>query len=230
MQAWAYRAAAALELDRHREGWEAAKTLKALGAMDVDDEAMRRLMASLNRKRWLAEQYEEMERVTKAKANAEAETRQQQDIADRHAERRRREVEELQPVLGTYEFGPDYLMPSGKFKGSIRLWVAEGELLIEGEASGFASDNSKPATRMSAQVKVPRQHIQLRRHVDRDAFVAGSATGSFYVLWDLPPGEVDVKKTVEKVTVEVWPQTDGSTVLFFDRLEDVGWRLQKIDQ
>jgi protein involved in temperature-dependent protein secretion len=50
---WQVRAIAALALDKPRDGWEAGKNLKALGAMSSTDPALSDVMSELNLKGWL---------------------------------------------------------------------------------------------------------------------------------------------------------------------------------
>ncbi len=63
MKLWQIRAVVALVLDKPREGWEAGKNLKALGSLSSEDPAVGDLMAELNLKKWLVEDYSTIEKA-----------------------------------------------------------------------------------------------------------------------------------------------------------------------
>jgi len=71
LKLWLLRANAALNLDKSREGWEAAVHLKDLGALSSNDEAISATMAELNLKKWIVDDYSIIRRSKELQANQE---------------------------------------------------------------------------------------------------------------------------------------------------------------
>lgn len=64
---WLLRAVSALALDRPQDGWEAGQKLTALGMKQSQDPQTRQVMAKLNRKGWLNENFSEEARILQQK-------------------------------------------------------------------------------------------------------------------------------------------------------------------
>jgi len=73
---WVARGQAALGLDRPREGWEAGKNLRALGALNRAEEEIASLMAELHLKGWLVADYASIEKAQQAAKQKEFEAAQ----------------------------------------------------------------------------------------------------------------------------------------------------------
>jgi hypothetical protein len=155
---WVWRGAAAMELNDPQVGWEAARNLRKLKVSNSSHEEARRVLAMLNRRGWLVENYADLKRAREQKASDLLATQREEAEKRTAAERAARVAEATRSygwMVGQWEIdnwagGPLELNTQWDRNGILDIKKNdEGRFVISGTATAasmWVSDEVPPTS------------------------------------------------------------------------------------